>query len=94
MADAPTHTFAEFPKEEAEAINAELKAVLEKHNATFHIHRSIDLEGRVQAALQLFKVVPLPKDDGVPSPIQANDLKDNGENSNDKTDEAADTQAA
>lgn len=77
MADEPNYNLVDFSETESKEVSEELQAVLAKHDGIFHIKRLVDeSNGTFQAVLQIFKKVP--KEEGIPSPIQAEDLKENG----------------
>lgn len=88
------YTLVEFSKEEADKVTSEIQAVLDKHDAQFDILRMIDGAGTIQCSLRVFRRALVPKEEGVVSPIQADDLKDNGRNNKEETGETADAPAA
>lgn len=56
-------SLTELTKEEQEAINTKLNAVLAEHQATFYIHQFI-INGKIEAALEIYK-----KEELIPSPL-------------------------
>lgn len=94
MADTPTHRLVDFSEAEVKEITEKIQAVLTKHQGVFNIRRMIGLDGTIQADLQILKTEPIPKENGVVSPIQADQLENNGTNASEKTEEKPDATAA
>lgn len=94
MADAPTHRLVDFSEAEAKEVSEEIQAVLTKHQGMFNIKRLISEDGRFEAALQILKAEPIPKEEGVVSPIQVDQLENNGTNASEKTEEKPDAATA